>query len=309
MQAGKYIVIATLLIPLISMLGPQVKLQAAENHPGKLRTYRFQQNDHARRYKLYSPQYPQPEKGPRPLVLVIHGGGSSDRGMIKLTKNRWNQLADTHGFYVVYPNAVDRLWDFGAGKTSNELDHRVDDLTYFQSVINRVSSRVPIDANRIFATGISRGGQSSYFLACKLPGRIRAIMPVAMSLPEFMRNDCVVGPPVGIAIVNGTGDPQVPYDGGAITVFRQVRDTVLSTKETIALWRARNGCPKAANSTAQIDTPGDNTSVSITEWNDCTGAPVILYKVNNGGAHLARGSSVFKRKSGWRNVSRHKCGG
>lgn len=263
---------------------PSVALaQSADKAAGELRTHRFQQDDYRRRYRLYSPANRTNLDEPLPLVLVIHGGASTDRGMMKLDKKRWNELADEHGFYVAYPNAVDKLWDFGEGLTSNDLDHRVDDLAYFHRVLDDVSRRKNIDQDRIFATGISRGGQSSYYLACNMPERIRAIMPVAMSLPEFMRNECRSGPAVGIAVMNGTADPQVPYEGGWIKVFRKKRDIVLSTDDTLALWRRRNGCRNAPVSTTHIDEPGDNTSVSISEWTRCSGAPVKLYKVNNGG--------------------------
>ncbi|MFK7956924.1 MAG: PHB depolymerase family esterase [Lysobacterales bacterium] len=250
---------------------------------GSLTTHRFKQDTYRRRYKLYTPANARQLSGPRPLVLVIHGGGSTDRGMIKLDQGRWNELADQHGFYVAYPNAVDKLWDFGEGLTSEDLDHRVDDLAYFERVLDEVSKRRNIDHRRIFATGISRGGQSSYFLACNLPGRIRAIMPVAMSLPDFMQNECTAGPAVGVAVLNGTADPQVPYGGGWITVFGKKRDVVLSTEKTLALWRARNGCADQPIQSESIDKPGDKTSVDISRWTHCEHAPVELYKVNNGG--------------------------
>ncbi|MFK7977330.1 MAG: PHB depolymerase family esterase [Halioglobus sp.] len=104
-----------------------------------------------------------------------------------------------------------------------------------------------------------------------------------MSLPEFMEDECVSGPPVGIAVVNGTADPQVPYQGGWITVFRKKRDIVLSTSDTLTLWRNRNGCAHEVTQTHSFDKPGDNTSVGSVEWSNCSGALVKLYKVNNGG--------------------------
>lgn len=252
-----------------------------QDQAGQLRTHWFKQDDYHRRYLLYRPANMKRHQGPRPLVLVIHGGGSSDRSMIKLDKGRWNALADAHGFYVAYPNAVDRLWDFGEGKTSSELDKRVDDLTYFDRVLDDISERVTIDPSRVFATGISRGGQASYYLACQRPDRIRAVMPVAMGLPVFMVDDCTQGPPVGIAIMNGTADPQVPYEGGQIKVFRQKRDFVLSADDTVALWRRRNGCLGGID-THLIDVPGDKTSITVSENLMCT-APVKIYRVNNGG--------------------------
>ncbi|MEM7253919.1 MAG: PHB depolymerase family esterase [Pseudomonadota bacterium] len=257
--------------------------KTASEPRGQLVVKRFRDGGYDRRFRLYSPVNAQRLRGARPLVLVIHGGASTDRGMLKLDRGRWNTLADHHGFYVAYPNAVSRLWDFGEGKTSNDLKRRVDDLAYFRHVLTEVSREKPIDPRRIFATGISRGGQSSFFLACNLPNRIRAIMPVAMSLPTFMVNECTSGPPIGIAIMNGTADPQVPYEGGFIKVFRRTRDEVLSTNDTIALWRRRNGCEGISPSTREIDKPGDETSVSITEWSECDGAPVKLLRINNGG--------------------------
>lgn len=267
---------------------PSAQSQSRFEEVGKLTTHWFKQNglereEHRRRYKLYTPANAEQLSGPKPLVLVIHGGGSNDRQMMKLDKGRWKELADQHGFYVVYPNAVNKLWDFGEGLTSEGLEHRVDDLTYFRRVITEVSERKKIDQHRIFATGISRGGQASYFLACNMPDRIRAIMPVAMSLPDFMENECVSGPPVGIAVVNGTADPQVPFEGGWITVFRKKRDIILSTDKTLALWRQRNKCADIPTQTSFVDKPDGQTSVEIIQWSNCRGAPVKLYKVNNGG--------------------------
>lgn len=257
--------------------------QTKASSDGDLRTYRFKQDKYRRRYLLYTPANVSKFEGARPLVLVIHGGASSDRGMRKLTKDRWHHLADQHGFYVAYPNAIDRLWDFGEGKTSGDLKKRVDDLAYFKRVMDHASARAPIDSSRIFATGISRGGQSSYYLACNAPERVRAVVPVAMGIPDFMENECVDGPPVPIAIMNGTADPQVPYEGGTITVFKRKREEVMSTDETVALWRARNGCTESSSSTKTLDEPGDATSVEITAWESCSGAPVKLYKIVNGG--------------------------
>lgn len=277
------LLVLTLMLSLFGCAAPSAQSQTRTETLGKVTTHRFKQDDHRRRYKLYTPANVQQWPDERPLVLVIHGGGSTDRGMMKLDKGRWKELADQNGFYVVYPNAVNKLWDFGEGLTSEDLEYRADDLTYFRRVIDEVSKHKKIDHRRIFATGISRGGQSSYFLACNMPGRIRAIMPVAMSLPDFMENECVSGPPIGIAIVNGTADPQVPYDGGWIKVFRKKRDIVFSTDKTIRLWRNRNGCGDGPAQTSSVDKPNDKTSVDISEWSNCKGAPVKLYKVHNGG--------------------------
>lgn len=262
---------------------PQSKPQYNPLAPGYFKTHKFELEDYDRRYKLYTPQNARNLDGPRPLILVIHGGGGTDRSMIKLDNGKWQSLADQYGFYIAYPNAVDKLWDLGKGVISEGLENRVDDLAYFEYVMDDIASKKNIDTNRIFAQGISRGGQASFLLACNRPERIRAIMAVTMSVRHVMEEDCRSGPPIGIAIMNGTNDPLVPYEGGDITVFRKKRGLVLSTDKTIELWRARNGCRDTAPTTSFIDKPGDKTSVNIFEWTDCSGAPVKLYRVNNGG--------------------------
>lgn len=267
---------------LLAVSGARDALTAETHKPG-LKEYRFRMDGMTRRYLLYTPRGADEFRGHRPMVLVMHGGGGTHRGMVRLTKSRWNRLADEEGFFVVYPHAIEKHWDFGEGMTSQQRRRRVDDLAYFRHVIDDVSERVPVDRASIFATGISRGGQASYFLACHLPDTIRAIAPVAMPLPTFMEDECADGPAVAVAVFNGTQDPQVPYGGGPITVLGKTRDTVMSTEQTLALWRSRNGCADAPTRSTEIDEPGDKTSVTKTEWADCDGAPVTLYRIENGG--------------------------
>lgn len=136
---------------------------AAQAQRGDAQTLAFTQDGLARSFILYKPAGPAALKGPRPLVLVIHGGAGTARGMIRLTKRRWNALADQHGFFVVYPEGIDKMWDFGEGPVSARLDQRVDDLSYFRNVISATSKAVSIDQTRVFATGLSRGAQASLF--------------------------------------------------------------------------------------------------------------------------------------------------
>ena len=248
----------------------------------RLRTRSMVHDGLNREYLLYTPRLARRLPGKRPLVVVLHGGGGTHRGTVRYTQRRFHQLADEHGFYVVYPNAVDKMWEFGEGQVSEALERPVDDLGFFSRLLDRLLGEHRIDPARVFAAGISRGGQASYYLACKMGERIRAIAPISMPLPAFLEDDCRRGPPVGVAILNGTEDPLVPYDGGQITLFRQQRDRVLSTDATVRLWRERNGCSRAAESET-IDDADDGTSVVKTTWSDCAGGAVVLYRIEGGG--------------------------
>ncbi len=238
-----------------------------------------------RSYLLYIPSsLAENRQEARPLVLMIHGGGGNARQTPRFTNRRWIALADEFGFYLAYPNAYDRFWDFGEGRTSARLAPRVDDRAYFGTLLDELTGTLPIDRDRVFSTGISRGGQASFFLACIFPGRIRAIAPIAMSLPDFLEDDCRrQAPPVGLAVINGTEDPLVPYDGGWITFGNDRRDIVLSTDDTIALWRQRNGCATAPDGVRTIDTADDGMAVIRSDWETCRSAPVVLYRIEGGG--------------------------
>lgn len=248
-----------------------------------------------RNYFVYKP-HDLEEAAPRPLVFVLHGGGGRGKQIARETGPKFHALADRDGFVVVYPDAYDKMWDFGVGKVSNELDVRVDDRAYFAALLDELPRRYKIDPRRIFATGISRGGQASYFIACSFPGKIRAIAAVAMPLPRFMREPCGDAPPVGVAILNGTDDPLVPYGGGEIRVFRKQRGAVHSTEETVAFWRARNACTADPTSKRRINPEADETHVDRIAWTDCRGAPVVLYTIEGGGHTWPSGSQYLPRR-------------
>ena len=196
---------------------------------------------------------------------------------------------------IAYPNAVKKMWDFGAGTVSEALKDRVDDRTFFEQLLNELVATQPIDEARIYATGISRGGQASYFVACEFPERIRAIAPVAMPMPIFMTAACNARD-IGIAIFNGTDDPIVPYHGGPITVGRRERDTVMSTDDTIAYWRERNGCDPSPSDGTVIDTTRDRMQVHHSSWEQCREAPVQLYRIEGGGHTWPSGRQYLPRR-------------
>ena len=238
-----------------------------------------------RTYHLYTPARTQAAP---PLVVVLHGGGGNGLQLMRYTRHRFNRLAEQEGFLVVYPDAADRMWDFGEGKVSQSLPTRHNDLKFLTRMIDEISRGSGIDRRRIFATGISRGGQASYFLGCKRPDLIRAIAPMTMPLPDFLADDCSRSAPMPILLMNGTKDPIVPYHGGPIRLGRKDRGNVLSTDETMNLFRTRNRCGKGA----AVSSKG---SVDIVRFNRCR-APTWLYRVNGGGHTWPGARKVLPRR-------------
>jgi len=248
-----------------------------------------------RSYLLYVPSVVMESDEKRPLVLVFHGGGGTARGIAREVGRSLHAIADREGFIVAYPDAVKKTWDFGDGVVSEALDVRIDDRGFFAALMDELVDTQPVDDTRIFATGISRGGQASYFVACQFPDRIRAIAPVAMPMPAFMADTCNARD-IGIAIFNGTDDPLVPYDGGQIKVFRKERGLVMSTGDTIDFWRQRNDCAATPSDKTVIDAARDRTRVLRTTWEQCRQAPVMLYRIEGGGHTWPSGRQYLPRR-------------
>ncbi len=261
---------------------------------GKLSPETIVVGQRERSYLLYTPKFVAQQRAV-PLVIVFHGGGGTARGIAREVGKSLHRIADNEGFFVAYPDAIEKMWDFGAGVISESLDERIDDRTFFGDLLNTLTSTLPVDRQRVFATGISRGGQASYFLACSFPGRIRAIAPVAMPMPEFMRSICADARGIGVAVMNGTEDPLVPYDGGQITVGRRERGEVMSTIATIDFWRGRNGCASEPAVRDTLNSARDRMQVQRTRWADCEHAPVLLYRIEGGGHTWPSGRQYLPR--------------
>jgi polyhydroxybutyrate depolymerase len=222
---------------------------------------------------------------PSPLIIVLHGGGGTAKGIVKLTKQRYNELADRDGFYVAYPSGLGKSWnDFRDDSDAYAHRHAVDDVGFIAVLIDRLAAEYPIDRGRIFATGISNGGLMSYRLACSLPA-IRGIAAVAATHPAGQEGKCAPSRPMNVMIINGTDDPIIPYGGGDIKLLGIKRGRVVPTDATLKYWVRFNKCRGNGNEELLPDTdPGDKTRAKKISYTDCDGGTrVVLFRVEGGG--------------------------
>lgn len=247
-----------------------------------------------RQFSLYIPASLAAHPGPRPLLLVLHGGGGSAAEVRRSTRERFEALAEADGFLVLYPVAIGHMWDTGEGEVSARLTPRRDDLGFLKVAISATEAAYPIDRGRLFATGISRGGHAAYMLGCEAPGLIRAIAPVAMTLPGGLRAACASGPPLPILLIQGTADPLVPYQGGRVHFLGLERDSVMSAIATLALFRARNSCGPS-------ETTDRIGAVDRIAFTGCA-APTRFDRVNGGGHGWPGGRPALPRILGPTNM-------
>lgn len=237
-----------------------------------------------RTFRLYVPGRDAPR--PLALVFVLHGGGGTGIGMVRLTGDGFHGLAENGGAIIVYPDGVDRQWNDGR-RDFNSRAHSedIDDVGFISSLIDRIAEEHALDLDRVYATGLSNGGMMSFRLGCGLSHRLAAIAPVAANMPVDLMRDCAPARPVSVLVTNGTEDPLIPFEGGHVVSPQRSRGLVTSADDSLAFWARHNGCGAQAEVTLLPDrAPGDRTRVERAAWPNCSaGVSVTLNKIVGGG--------------------------
>lgn len=138
---------------------PAVTLPPENPAPGDHETAFIDAKGNVRRYLVHAPPGYQTTKT-HPLVIAFHGSPGVAEEMPLLTK--LNEVADAHGFLVVYPRHM-----YDTDVVGRLLDH--------------LGPKWNVDPKRMHAAGFSRGGTFVYELAEKLPGRFGSVAPVSAS--------------------------------------------------------------------------------------------------------------------------------
>lgn len=184
-------------------------------------------------------------KRPLPVMLSFHGGGSNAEVMRSYT--RMDIAADRDGYIAVYPNGSSgfqgRFLTWNAGNCCGPAAAlQIDDVGFALALLDDLAARIPIDASRIYATGLSNGAMMAYRLAAEASHRIAAVAGVAgaMSLARFAPSK-----PVSMLHIHSTQDHIARFDGG-FGPPRTIADTRMfhaPVEEALRRWLDHNGCP------------------------------------------------------------------
>ena len=202
-----------------------------------------------RTYRLYLP----PElslTSPVPLVVMLHGGfGSASQAE---QAYGWNSQADQGGFVVAYPDGLGRAWSVGGGCCGESGRDGIDDVEFVAAVVANVGSRLPIDPDRIYATGMSNGGMMAYRLACDSTV-FAAIAPVAAT----MMGTCPAPEPLSLLHIHGLADENVPYNGEPGTGFASIDGP--DVPSVVDSWRVVGRCAEPSTAMAGFVTTAESS--------------------------------------------------
>src|SRR5215813_13926156 len=201
---------------------------AARRLPAGDSKRKIQVGDATREYALHVPAGISDERRV-PLLLVFHGGGGHAWSMPKFT--HFDEIADQKDFVVAYPESLNKSWNDTRGLSP------ADDVAFIRALIDDLERQLPIDPSRVYATGISNGGFFSNRLACDLSDKIAAIASVAATMPTTLPEQCHPARPISVLYMNGTKDPLVPFNGGAVGAnFGLHRGECISLEDAVRFW-------------------------------------------------------------------------
>lgn len=196
-----------------------------------------------RTYYSYIPKMNQQKKTAKVVVLVLHGSRMTAGTMRMATAYRFDELAEQHGFIVVYPQGYENHWnDCRATATYSAKLKGLPDVAFMQEIVKDLQRQTHLTTDaKVFMAGYSLGGHLAYRTAMQTDGFVDAIAPVAANFPTPDNNDCEdQGFTAPALIASGKTDPINPYAGGAVTLFGfGERGNVFSLTDTVDLWRKR----------------------------------------------------------------------
>lgn len=160
-----------------------------------------------RKYIMYTPKNYSVDRS-YPIVFNFHGGGMTPAEQMLYTG--MNRTADRHGFIVVYPKGINEDWNVGYGMSYKD---GTDDIGFVDSLLSHIEKEHKIIKNKVFATGLSRGGFFCHRIASELPHRFSAIASVGANLPDSVAYYHKPKKPVSVLMVNGKVDKIVNYEG------------------------------------------------------------------------------------------------
>lgn len=228
-----------------------------------------------REYLIYVPES-YSASSTTPILFAFHGGSGYANDFMNYEAD-FRPIADTAGFILVYPQALEDPNDGGSTNWLHKepTDHK--DIFFVEALIDNISMSYNVDMDRVYACGYSLGGMFSYELACSLNDRITAIASVAGACFYGAFANCDITHPTAVLTINGTDDDIHPYD--------DPNGWYVSVAAIDSFWATTNNTDVAPIVTQIPDTnPSDGSTVERYSWQNGDGCvSVEELKVINGG--------------------------
>ena len=154
-----------------------------------------------RTYWLYVPENANASTA---LVLVFHGYGGSAEGYCPAML----EVAEREGFAVCYPQGEKdakgkNCWNVGYDV---QQGLKRDDVGFVKALVKHIRKKHGIGKDNVFMSGMSNGGEMTYFMAYKYPELFNAFASIAGLTMEWAYKAWQAKKPVPFMEVHGTAD-------------------------------------------------------------------------------------------------------
>ena len=227
---------------------------------------------------------------PLPVLFAFHGGGGNAEA-----HRAWTDLdatADRAEILVLYPEGSGRYferklltWNAGAccGYAARES---VDDVGASLALLEELARRTPVDATRVYASGLSNGSMMAFRLGHDAGDRIAGIATVAgvaLPTPFAPRR------PMPIIHFHSVDDPRALYAGGLGPLLPFLtRVFHPPVEDTLHTWARFDGCPDEARvverRSGRAGSGDASHTATLLVYDRCaSGAEVELWKLTGAG--------------------------
>ncbi len=236
--------------------------------------------DVKRKYIVYTPAgYDTRPQQHLPVVFNFHGGGMTMREQMLYTQ--MNRTADRENFIVVYPQGIKQDWNVGYGMDYKEGS---DDVGFTEAMLAKVRQEYRVDPQRVYATGLSRGGFFSLRVAAELPQLFAAVAAVGALMPQPVIDHHANPGKVGVMLMHGTADQLVGFGGK--------KDGYLSAAESYQYWVKNNGLGSATATQRVYNRDKDDGTEASALEQGAGPVSVALVTIKDGG-HTWAGADAF----------------
>ena len=202
--------------------------------------------------------------------------------MEQLATSDMRSMADTAGFFVVYPTALEDPGDGFARNWTHKSPTTHDDVGFISGMIDSIGADFMLDQQRVYACGYSNGGEFCFDLACRLSDRIAAVTVVATTIFYEDFDACSPTAPMPVLTIHGTADFIRPYNGLSFGGFQ----FYLPVSDQSELLKDINSTDDSPTIVSVPDSsPGDGSTVTHFIWSNGIGCTDVEHMRVNGGGH------------------------
>ena len=229
-----------------------------------------------------------------PLVVAIHGYTSSAKTLMGYSGI--NQIADKEGFLVAYPQGTKDSRDnyfFNVGYEFHS-DSKVNDVNFIREIVLNLTKDYKLNSKRVFATGMSNGGDMSYLLACTSSDLFTAVAPVAGVMMKDTLENCNPEKKIPIFEIHGTKDSISKFEGDMNNEDKW--GAYYDLPSTIEFWVNKHALNEKETIQLENKNTEDGTTITFERyWSDESQREVWFYIVNDGNHTWPGMTGLFSR--------------